>query len=412
MVNGFRRVALVNPRWNFDGSMYWACTDPHVPLELLYAQALLREAGFEATVVDAHLEGLSHEATADRVASIGADLIVITTAPTYLFWRCPQAELTVPAAACKLLTSIAPVVAIGPHGSATAAYVLDQLGCQAVVRGEPEMELVQIARGQSTSATVWAENPTRGSESVTATVDVGRLPALDFADYPIELRSHRHHVFWGEGRGAEVEFSRGCPYGCSFCNRRFFRGHFRSRPVDTVMAEIRSLRSRDVDYVYFIDEVFGLGRCKNLLRRLADERPIQFGCQTRLDLWDERGLEQLAAAGCVSVEFGLESPFPELQKSINKGYEMQGDRILDLLCHAKSVIPWVQGDLIRLPGASPELEARTEEWRQEAIARGVWVSEPVELFLYPGADLHDEMLGPIDDRAWVRAMEASPKCES
>jgi anaerobic magnesium-protoporphyrin IX monomethyl ester cyclase len=159
--------------------------------------------------------------------------------------------------------------------------------------------------------------------------------------------------------------------------------------------------------VYFIDEVFGLGRCKSLLSRLVDERPLQFGCQTRLDLWDESGLDHLARAGCVSVEFGLESPFPEVQSSINKGYQMDGDRILELMVHAKSVIPWVQGDLIRVPGATPDLRSRTEEWRQRAIDRGVWVSEPVELFLYPGSDLHDELLGPLDNGAWSRAMDAS-----
>src|SRR5450759_1895253 len=97
-------------------------------------------------------------------------------------------------------------------------------------------------------ATVWTGCSDGGASSHVATMDVGLLPALDFAGYPLELRTHRHHVFWGEGRGAEVEFSRGCPYGCSFCNRHFFRGRFRSRPMELVLAELRALRSRDVDY--------------------------------------------------------------------------------------------------------------------------------------------------------------------
>lgn len=411
MADSYRRIALVNPRWDFEASRYWACADPHLPLELLYAEALLKQSGFEAAVVDAHLEQLSREAMVQRVAALEPNMIVLTTAPTYLFWRCPQPELRVPAAACAVLAPIAPVVAIGPHGSATPAYVLDQLGCQAVVRGEPELELVRIAQGQASMATVWTGCSDGGASSHVATMDVGLLPALDFAGYPLELRTHRHHVFWGEGRGAEVEFSRGCPYGCSFCNRHFFRGRFRSRPMELVLAELRALRSRDVDYVYFIDEVFGLGRCRALLDRLAEEQLIQFGCQTRIDLWDERGLERLASAGCISVEFGLESPFPEVQSSVNKGYQMEGNRIIELMAHAKSLIPWVQGDLIELPGTDPELRARTEEWRQEAIARGVWVSEPVGLFLYPGSDLHEELLGPVDERAWERAVEASRKCE-
>ncbi len=405
----YRHVALVNPSWDFGGSRYWACTEPHLPLELMYAQVLLRRSGIEATVVDAQIEGLTHEATANAVASSGADLIVITTAPTYLFWRCPPPELEVPAAACRYLRDVAPVVAIGPHGSATPRYVLEKLGCAAVVRGEPELELVELALGKSGPATLWAGATGAGTLGKAATVDVKRLPALDFADYPLEKRTHRHHVFWGNGRGAEVEFSRGCPYGCTFCNRRFFRSRFRSRPIEVVMTELRTLRDRGLDYVYFIDEVFGLGRARELLDALAAEKPLQFGCQTRLDLWNERSLERLAAAGCISVEFGLESPFPDQQRSVNKGYEIEEERILELMACAKSLIPWVQGDLIRLPSEDPAIRQRTEEWRQKAIEQGVWVSESVDLFLFPGSDLHDEILGPLDDNSWERALEAADR---
>ncbi len=51
-----REIALVNPPWEFEGSRFWGCREPHIPLELLYAEALLEESGFASTVVDAHLE--------------------------------------------------------------------------------------------------------------------------------------------------------------------------------------------------------------------------------------------------------------------------------------------------------------------------------------------------------------------
>lgn len=403
-----RRVALVNPQWTFEGSSYWACPEPHLPLELLYPQALLQRAGFDATVVDAHLEGLPVDQTLDRAGTFAPDLIVVTTAPSYLFWRCPPPELDVPAAFTRALSGLAPVVAIGPHGSATPSYVLDQLGCWAVIRGEPEGELLDLALGQPGPATVTRDRPS--AESRAATADLSRLGPLDYEGYSLELRSHRHHVFWGEGTGAEVEFSRGCPYACSFCNRFYFRGRFRSRPIEHVLQELRTLKSRGMDYVYFIDEVFGLGSCRELIRALAVERPLDFGCQTRIDLWDEAGLDALADAGCVSVEFGLESPFPEGQAMVNKGYSLGANRILELMVHAKARIPWVQGDLVRVPDMGPDLVARTEDWRQEAISRGVWVSEPVEAFPYPGSDLYERLFGPVDAGSWLRAREARQPC--
>lgn len=405
MVESFKRIALVNPPWEFEGSSYWACREPHLPLELLYAEALLQRRNIEAQVVDAHLEKLSPESIAQRVEAFKPDLIVVTTAPSYLFWRCPPPELGIPAAACTTLRPLAPIAAVGPHGSSTPGYVLDQLDCQVVIRGEPEEELVRLALGTPSTATVSYEQR-RGVElSQVAIVEVADLPALDYRDYPLERKTHRHHLFWGEGLGAEVEFSRGCPYRCSFCSRSFFRGGYRQRPVATVLAELHHLKARGVDYIYFIDELFGLGETNTLLETLAREPILQFGCETRLDLWDEARLDLLAAAGCISLEFGLESPFPEVRERLRKGYRLQPERVLELMLYAKARIPWVQADLVEVPGSDPELRQKTEKWRQEAIRRGVWVSEPVKLFPYPGSDLHDQLLGPITDRSWIEAKE-------
>jgi hypothetical protein len=52
-------VALVNPRWTFDGGIYFGCREPHLPLEYGYARALLERAGHEVLLVDAQLHDLS-----------------------------------------------------------------------------------------------------------------------------------------------------------------------------------------------------------------------------------------------------------------------------------------------------------------------------------------------------------------
>ena len=49
------RVVLVNPPWSFAGSIYFGCREPHLPLELGYAAALLERAGHRAVVRDAAL---------------------------------------------------------------------------------------------------------------------------------------------------------------------------------------------------------------------------------------------------------------------------------------------------------------------------------------------------------------------
>ncbi len=62
------RVALVNPPWRFEGSIYFGCRAPHLPLELGYAKALLEAAGHEALMLDAHLCGTPMGALAEALS--------------------------------------------------------------------------------------------------------------------------------------------------------------------------------------------------------------------------------------------------------------------------------------------------------------------------------------------------------
>ena len=41
------KVALLNPAWSFENSIYFGCREPHLPLELGYARVLLQAAGHE-----------------------------------------------------------------------------------------------------------------------------------------------------------------------------------------------------------------------------------------------------------------------------------------------------------------------------------------------------------------------------
>ena len=91
------RVALVNPPWSFERSIYFGSRDPHLPLELGYSAAMLIAAGHELCLLDAHLGGFGMDALVDQVSAFWPDMTVVTTAPTYLFWRCAPPELRVPA---------------------------------------------------------------------------------------------------------------------------------------------------------------------------------------------------------------------------------------------------------------------------------------------------------------------------
>ena len=229
---------------------------------------------------------------------------------------------------------------------------------------------------------------------------------LDYSDYPVEKHRHLHHIFPGNGadhlkHGAELEFARGCPYSCTFCNKTLFRNKYRERRLDAVIAEIDQLLARGVDYIYFIDEIFGVGKNVRTLLEEVAKRPVSIGFQTRIDLWDEETLDLLARAHCVSFECGIESITDEGRDAMNKNCRITTERITELLVYARQRIPWVQANLIKTPEDDPKQIAA---WQASLKSKGVWVSEPVPMFPFPGSPEYVTTFGAQpDEQAWERA---------
>jgi hypothetical protein len=142
---------------------------------------------------------------------------------------------------------------------------------------------------------------------------------------------------------------------------------------------------------------------KNVLKLLEAlaERKVKIGFQTRIDLWTEETLDLLGRAGTISVEVGIESITDEGRDELNKNCRMSTERISELLIYARTKIPWVQANLI-LTDKDDKGEIR--RWQERLKTHGVWVSEPVPMFPFPGSPSYVETFGALpDDQAWERA---------
>jgi B12-binding domain/radical SAM domain protein of rhizo-twelve system len=370
---------------------------------------VLRAEGHEVLLIDSFMEGLTTAEVALRLNVFAEDFLVVPTAPSYLFWRCPQPELRIPRQWIAALDRRSIKVLIGPHGSVTPEVTLTKTGADVVLRGEPDQTLPLLADGawELVPGCCWHDNAGRYHAAPGLGVtDMRIIGPLDYCDYPVERHAHLHHIFPGNDgdhlqRGAEVEFARGCPYSCTFCNKTLFRNKYRERELSSVMAEIDQLIERGVDYIYFIDEIFGVGKqVRGLLKEIA-RRPVSIGFQSRIDLWNEESFGLLEQAHCVSFECGIESLTEEGRDEMNKNCRLNTDRIAELLIAARQRIPWVQANLIKTPKDDPAMVAT---WQQRLKAAGVWVSEPVPMFPFPGSPEYIQTFGSQpDDFAWERA---------
>ena len=396
------KVALVNPPWTFDGSIYFGCREPHLPLELGYCRTLLERDGHQVLMLDGHLMAQSYTELAAAVAAFAPDMTVVTTAPSYLFWRCAPPELRVPRELLGALTAPGRTVAIGPHGSATPLATLRKLGVGCVVLGEPEEVVAALANGAvpgehpGTAILVDGQLRQAGTPHAARFTDA---PALLWPDAWIARHHHHHHRFdRAPARpGAEVEASRGCPYSCTFCAKIDFRDKYRRRDLAPLLAEIDALRAQDVEYLYFIDEIFLPNR--PLLEALVG-RGLQFGIQTRIDLWKPDMLALLGRAGCVSIEAGVESLTVDGRAALDKRCKLTTDELADLLILARQHVPFVQANLIE---TTADEAAMVAAWRARLHERHVWANDPVPLYPYPSSPDYRRLFGLPDDAAWERA---------
>jgi B12-binding domain/radical SAM domain protein of rhizo-twelve system len=398
-----KRIALVNPNWKFDGSIYFGCRSPHLPIELGLSKRLLEDAGHRALLLDGHLFNLSVSDIRSELEAFRPDVVVVTTAPTYLFWRCAPPELRIPQQLAFALRDVAPVLAVvGPHGSTTPRSTLRKMRADLVLMGECEETLLRVANGDSEiPGTCYTEG---SGIRVVGTTQAARFTdqaPLAWPDEMIRRHEHHHHRFEATpvGPGAEVEASRGCPYSCTFCAKDNFRNSYRRAPVARILDEVDQLIGQGVEYVYFIDEIF-LPNAELLEGLLS--RKLKFGVQTRIDLWKPQMLALLGRAGCVSIEAGVESLTPEGRDALAKKCKMTTEELADRLVEARRHVPFVQANLIEVP---QDEDAVVQDWRRRMQEAGVWANDPVPLYPYPGSPDYRKLWGEPDDHAWERAHE-------
>ncbi len=203
-----------------------------------------------------------------------------------------------------------PVVMGGIHASMCSAEASERV--DAVVTGEAEG--------------VWHEVLEDAKRGALEGIYVGPRVSLD------EVPIARHDLLAGEYRLGSIQTTRGCPLRCSFCSVTAFNGgHFRHRPIDKVVDELRLIQEK---YVLIVDDnLIGtrgdhIARTKELFRAMIRaDLGKKWIAQVTINMADDEELLELASrAGCLGVFIGFESPSVEGLAEVHKKFNLQKDR--------------------------------------------------------------------------------------
>ncbi|MBI3760024.1 MAG: B12-binding domain-containing radical SAM protein, partial [Deltaproteobacteria bacterium] len=137
-----------------------------------------------------------------------------------------------------------------------------------------------------------------------------------------------------------VQTTRGCPFDCEFCDViHLFGRKPRSKPIDHVLEEIKSLEKLGVKRVFFCDDNFigSPSYAKDLLRKLIPlnnsfKQPLGYMTQLTINVArDEEMMQLLAEANFWQVHVGIETPRMASLMEVNKVQNTRGNLVEDVL---------------------------------------------------------------------------------
>ncbi len=334
-------ITLIKPTCEKD----WAETPLSVPLSLAALAAYLIERGVKVNTCDLGLGEAVEEADWYGITSL----------------------ITSRSSVKELAGLNGEIVFGGPDPSADPEYYLELGKC--VIRGEGEKALFDLITHTDPSkisnlsyktSTGFQHNP--------------KAPLLDMEDLPLpayELFAvMRYADIYEKTKGRRwlpIALTRGCPYDCFFCAHGCvfgvsWRAPTPQRAVDMIE---KLLELGELDGLHIGDSIFGFDRtwseavCREIIRRKLS---FKWFCYMRADSISAKLLGLMKKAGCIAIDYGLESGSQKRLDSMNKQITVEAGRRAANLTEKEGIIP-ILSFIVGTPGeVESELEETEEFW--------------------------------------------------
>ncbi|HPQ71141.1 MAG TPA: radical SAM protein [bacterium] len=300
----------------------------YFPLGLGLIAALLKRRGHDVEVFDDNVERLDEEKAAARIAATYADVFGLTGLITDF------STVQRLAAVVREAHPHAPIILGGGLASSFGEYVLAHTAVDYVLPGEGDVALFPLLDAL-TAGRIPDGLPgvgyRREGRIVAAppggiVTDLDALPPTDYDAFAPDTYAENMKQAWmfsQPTRALSIITSRGCPYRCIYCDKAIFGNRFRQRSAQGTVAEIERIVTRyALQGVLFADDTFTLDRrfmsefCRLMRERLPG---VRWAGNGRIGRLDEPLIAEMAAAGCDTLGFGIESGSQLILDEMRKG---------------------------------------------------------------------------------------------
>ena len=195
-----------------------------------------------------------------------------------------------------------------------------------------------------------------------------------------------------------IQYSRGCPYQCEFCNVTALFGHRpRVKSADQIIAELDGLYGRGWrGRVFFVDDNF-IGNKRHLktdllpaLIRWRKRKPgVEFHTEVSINLADDTHLMQMmVAAGFDKVFVGIETPDEDSLTECKKWQNKSRDLVADVKRMQRAGLQVEGGFIVGFDHDTPSIFQRQIDFIQKS---GIVTAMVGLLQAVPGTKLHERL---------------------
>jgi radical SAM superfamily enzyme YgiQ (UPF0313 family) len=200
--------------------------------------------------------------------------------------------------------------------------------------------------------------------------------------------------------GMSIQFSRGCPYSCDFCNVTALFGHkVRTKPSGQIIAELDSLYGSGWrGDVFFVDDNF-IGN-KNILKtdllpalvQWRKKRPgVTFYTEASINLADDEELmRMMVEAGFDEVFIGIETPDEASLAECSKKQNKNRDLVADVKRIQRAGLQVQGGFIVGFDSDKPSIFQRQIDFIQKS---GIVTAMVGMLQAPPGTKLYERLKG-------------------